>query len=66
MVSTAKQGEFSLIRMTQDGRIQQMALSVQSHLLLQQFLQSISTPDNPIVEMSKEYDLVPCNPKDKP
>lgn len=49
--------EISLIKQTVDGRIMQVALTVDQHKMLQAFLATISKV-HPLVEMGKDHDLV--------
>ena len=67
----AEEGSICLIQ-EKDGRIVQIALTEGKHKLLQVFLASISTPEEPLVQMGEDLDLIlkrdlckKCNPNKK-
>jgi hypothetical protein len=50
-------GKIGLVRVTSDGRIVQLGLTVEQSEMLQFFLATISQ-DNPLVVMGEDYELV--------
>lgn len=55
---TAEPGTIALIQQTEEGRILQIALTVEQSRLLQLFLASMSSEERPLIQMPEEYDLV--------
>lgn len=54
--TTTEPGQVALIRITEDGRIQQIAMTKDQHSALQLFVASMSR-ETPFVTMPAEYDL---------
>ncbi len=55
--TNTKTDEVSLVQNSKSGRIIQIALSPEQHLLLQSFVATISKL-NPVIQMSDDYDLI--------
>lgn len=55
--TTAEPGTIALIQQTKEGRIQQIALTVEQSDMLQFFLGKLSEV-SPLVQMGEEHDLI--------
>lgn len=54
--TTTEPGQVALIRISEDGRVQQIAMNKEQHSMLQLFVASMSS-ETPLVAMPEEYDL---------